>query len=46
MVKVADEAILPTPIPIPAIIPRLTNRGMNRMALFNRVCAARGTVRV
>ena len=44
--KVADEAIRPVPIPIPAIIPRPNSRGINWMALFDHVCAARGTVRV
>ena len=44
--KVVDEAIPPIPIPIPAVIPRPTSRGINWIALFDHVCAARGTVRV
>ena len=44
--QVVDEAIPPIPIPIPAGIPRPTSRGINWMALFGRICAARGLVRV
>ena len=46
MVKVVDEAIPAIPIPIPAVIPRLASRGINWMTLFDRICAARGMVRV
>ena len=41
-----DEAIPRIPKPIPAVIPRPTSRGINWMALFDHVYAARGTVRV
>ena len=42
--KVADEAILPVPLPTPAVIPRPTSRGINWTALFDYcICAARGT---
>ena len=44
--KVVDEAILPIPMPIPAVIPRLTSRDINWVALFDHGCAVRGTVRV
>ena len=40
----ADEAILPIPLPTPAVIPRPTSRGINWTALFDYcICAARGT---
>ena len=41
-----DEAIPPIHKAISALIPRPTSRGINWMALFDLVCAARGTVRV
>ena len=46
MVKVVDEAIPAIPIPIPAVIPRPTSRGINSMALFDCVCVASGMVSV
>ena len=36
-----DEANPRIPIPMPAVIPRPTSRGINWMSLFDRVCAAR-----
>ena len=41
MVKVVDEAIPAIPIPIPAVIPRPTSRGINSIALFDCVCCQR-----
>lgn len=42
----ADEAILPIPVPIPAVIPKPISRGLNWMALFDCVDAARGMIGV
>ena len=46
MVKVVDEAIPAIPMPVPAMIPRPTNRGINSVALFDCVCVASGMVSV